>query len=87
MGVGRIVSRGSESGKSCFFPLKTKKTTLFAEDLKIQEGLAPPFDAHVINSHKLKHGVTSNSLLNIDIYIYLSQGVLYSIINFYLCTQ
>jgi len=54
MGVGRIFSRwatrgffknfsrGAKSGEIRFFPLKTKKTTFFAKDFKIQGGLDPP---------------------------------------------
>jgi len=54
MGVGRIFSRGTsrayfqnfsrggKSGEICFFPLKTKKTTFFAEHFKIQERGKPP---------------------------------------------
>jgi len=54
MGVGRIFSRGGplgdffyifpEGGKSdeiWFLPLKTKKTTFFAENVKIQGDKAP----------------------------------------------
>ena len=55
MGVGRIVtregplgdlseffSRGAKSGEIYFFPLKTKKTTFFAKNFKIQ-GFKSPF--------------------------------------------
>ena len=56
MGVGRIFSSGGalgdfskiflggpKSGKICFFPLETKKTTFFAKSSKIPGGQCPPF--------------------------------------------
>ena len=58
MGAGRILSRGggsksfslnfpgeTKSGKTWFFPRKTKKTTFFAENVKIQGAKypLPPF--------------------------------------------
>ena len=62
MGVGRIFSRrgalgefskifpgGAKDGEIWFLPLKTKKTTFFAENFKIQGGTKaplPPSDAH-----------------------------------------
>jgi len=55
MGVGRVFFREGalvdfpkflRGGKNCFFPLKTKKATFSAANLKIKRGLAPPFDAH-----------------------------------------
>jgi len=54
MGVGRIFSRRppgdfsklflgrAKSGEICFFPIEAKKTTFFAEIVKIQEGQGPP---------------------------------------------
>jgi len=45
------ISRGTKSGEICFFPLETKKTTLFVENFKIQEGPWYPAslsDAHVV---------------------------------------
>jgi len=63
MGVGRIFFQGrghkgiflkffqggTKSGKIFFFPLKTKQTTFFTENFKIQGGLGPlysPSDAY-----------------------------------------
>jgi len=66
MGVGRIFSRwedfcktflgAAKSGEICFIPLENKKTTFFAEILKIQAGqglpFPPPSDAHTKLSHQ-----------------------------------
>jgi len=41
----KIFLGGTKIGEICFFPLETKKTTLFSYIFKIQEAL-PPTDAH-----------------------------------------
>jgi len=88
MGVGKIFSRGAsrgfsqiffqggKSGEICFLPLKIEKTTISANNFKIQGGLppSPPSDAHglfsyiqVENPNMLKH-IINNSIDQIKFY-------------------
>ena len=41
-GFSQNFSRGAKSGKIWFLPLKIEKTNIFANNFKIQGGLAPP---------------------------------------------
>jgi len=54
----KFFSRGAKSGKICFFPLKTKKTTFFATNFKIHGGQVPTSDAHEYKYSRFKRKIT-----------------------------
>jgi len=75
-------SRGTKSGEICFFSLKAKKATIFAENFKIQGSLgplAPPSYTHgrdnQVKNHCYRH-MFPNRRRNLElqkIYFYISE--------------
>ena len=62
----KLFQGGSKSGEIWFLPLEIEKTTFFANNFKIQGGLAPPSDAH-------EHSY-AKTLISVKIYVLLERS-------------
>jgi len=56
---------GAKIGEICFLPLEIEKTTFFANNFKIQEGLTPPSDAHGHSYEILQHFAVAMQLVSV----------------------